>query len=158
HAKDLLAADTSAVYLADPHDATFRAIVVLGDSAAEIQRHPVLLGVGIIGSLARRGVAEVINDTGSDPRVVPIPGTPQQPTDRLMVAPLATRKQVIGLMTVWRAFDHTPFTPADLNFLVGLARQATIAIENARLFEETQQARQAADAANVAKSTFLANM
>jgi signal transduction histidine kinase/CheY-like chemotaxis protein len=75
-----------------------------------------------------------------------------------MVAPLVTRKQVIGLMTVWRAFEHTPFTPADLNFLVGLARHATIAIENARLFEETQQARRAADAANVAKSTFLANM
>ncbi len=158
HAKDLLAADTSAVFLADSDGATFRAIVVLGDSAAEIQHYPVPLGVGIIGDLARRGVAEVINDAGSDPRVVPIPGTPQQPTDRLMVAPLVTRKQVIGLMTVWRLFERTPFTPADLNFLVGLARQATIAIENARLFEETQQARQAADAANVAKSTFLANM
>jgi signal transduction histidine kinase/DNA-binding response OmpR family regulator len=75
-----------------------------------------------------------------------------------MVAPLVTRKQVIGLMSVWRMFERTPFTPAHLNFLVGLARQATIAIENARLFEETQQARRAADAANVAKSTFLANM
>ena len=60
---------------------TFRAIVVLGDSAAEIQRYPVPLGVGIIGDLARRGVAEVINDTGRDPRVGQIPGTPQ-PADR----------------------------------------------------------------------------
>ena len=158
HAKELLTADTSAVFLAESDHATFRAIVVLGDSATEIQRYPVPLGVGILGDLARRGVAEVINDTGTDPRVVTIPGTPQPPTERLMVAPLVTRKQVIGLMTVWRAFEHTPFTSADLNFLVGLARQATIAIENARLFEETQQARQAADAANVAKSTFLANM
>ena len=33
----------------------------------------------------------------------------------------------------------TPFTPADLNFLVGLGRQATIAIENARLFEKTKR-------------------
>ena len=72
-----------------------------------------------------------------------------------------------------RAADHAPagdrpddhlarsprnaFTSANLNFLVGLGRQATIAIENARLFEG-QQARRAADAANVAKSTFLANM
>jgi signal transduction histidine kinase/ActR/RegA family two-component response regulator len=158
HAKELLAADTSAVFLAEADHALFRAIVVLGDLATEIQRYPVSLGVGILGDLARRGVAEVINDTGGDPRVVTIPGTTQQPAERLMVAPLVTRKQVIGLMTVWRAFEHTPFTPADLNFLVGLARQATIAIENARLFEETRQARQAADAANVAKSTFLANM
>jgi signal transduction histidine kinase/CheY-like chemotaxis protein len=158
HARELLAADTSAVFLAEPDGATYRAIVVLGESAAEIQRYPVPLGVGIIGDLARRGVAEVINDIGSDPRAVEIPGTPRQPAERLMVAPLVTRKQVIGLMTVWRLFERTPFTPANLNFLVGLARQATIAIENARLFEETQQARRSADTANVAKSTFLANM
>ncbi|HEU5102132.1 MAG TPA: GAF domain-containing protein [Roseiflexaceae bacterium] len=158
HARELLAADTSAVFLAEPGGAIFRAIVVLGEAAAEIQRYPVPLGVGIIGDLALRGVAEVINDTGSDPRAVEIPGTQLQPAERMMVAPLVSRKQVIGLMTVWRMFERTAFTAADLNFLVGLARQATIAIENARLFEETQQARQVADAANMAKSTFLANM
>jgi signal transduction histidine kinase len=42
--------------------------------------------------------------------------------------------------------------------LEGIARQASIAIENARLFEAMQEAREAAEAANQAKSSFLANM
>ena len=69
---ELLAADTSAVFLAEPDGTTLRAIVALGDNAAEFQEYVVPLGVGIIGDLARRGVAEVINDTGSDPRAVQI--------------------------------------------------------------------------------------
>ncbi len=46
----------------------------------------------------------------------------------------------------------------DLDFLVGLGRQAAIAIENSRLFNEAQEARAAAEAANEAKSSFLATM
>ena len=40
----------------------------------------------------------------------------------------------------------------------GLSQQAAIAIENARLFAEVKEAREAADAANEAKSAFLATM
>ena len=47
---------------------------------------------------------------------------------------------------------------ADLAFLVGLAQQAPIAIQNARLFEEGRAAQDAAEQANQAKSTFLAAM
>ena len=47
---------------------------------------------------------------------------------------------------------------ADLAFLVRLAQQAAIAIENARLFEEGRAAQEAAEQANQAKSTFLAAM
>ena len=37
------------------------------------------------------------------------------------------------------------FSKVDLDFLVALARQAAIAIENARLFAEAQQQRQLAE-------------
>jgi signal transduction histidine kinase/CheY-like chemotaxis protein len=60
-------------------------------------------------------------------------------------------------MAVWRNAGD-PFAQADLDFLVGLARQASIAIENARLFAEAQEARAAAEGANQAKSAFLAAM
>jgi len=45
-----------------------------------------------------------------------------------------------------------------MSFLEGMARQAVIAIENASLFEQAQEAQQEADAANEAKSAFLATM
>ncbi len=58
-------------------------------------------------------------------------------TERLMVAPLMRGDQVVGMLAVWRT--TAPFNQADLNFLIGLARQAAIAFENARLFDEVKR-------------------
>ena len=54
HAKDLLAADTSAVFLAEADGATFRAIVVLGDLGG---RDPALPGAAGGGNYWRPGAA-----------------------------------------------------------------------------------------------------
>ena len=79
--------------------------------------------------------------------------------ERLMVAPLIGREGVNGMMAVWRTGpEHRPFTPTDLDFLVGLSQQAAIAIDNAKLFAELRDARETAEAANQAKSSFLAAM
>jgi signal transduction histidine kinase/DNA-binding response OmpR family regulator/tetratricopeptide (TPR) repeat protein len=158
HARNLLEADTSAVFLPEPDGRTFRALVALGTYAAEVQSHIVVPGVGIIGDLAQRGVAEMIRDTREDPRTVHIVGTSRDLAENLMVAPLEAGDRVIGVMAVWRTGELPLFSQIDLDFLVGLARQAAIAIENARLFAEAQQAKASAEAANKAKSTFLANM
>jgi PAS domain S-box-containing protein len=140
HARDLLDADDSAVYLPDATGKTFHAIVALGDVAAEIKADPITLGEGIIGSIALQGKAEFINDAVHDPRARTIAGTDDVETndDRLMVAPLSAGDHVIGMMAVWR-MGGAPFTAANLDFLNGLARQAAIAIQNARLFDEVQR-------------------
>jgi signal transduction histidine kinase/CheY-like chemotaxis protein len=63
------------------------------------------------------------------------------------------------MMAVWRTGpSQLPFTPADLDFLVGLSQQAAIAIDNAQLFTELREAREQAESANQAKSAFLAAM
>ena len=76
----------------------------------------------------------------------------------MMVAPLLAADGVRGLMSVWRMGLGREFDQAELNFLEGLSQQATIAIENARLFSEAQEAKQWAEEANRAKSAFLATM
>ncbi len=158
HALDLLKGDTSAVYLPDAGGRNFRAIAAVGKVANEIKQDTVILGEGMIGDIAYRGLAERIADTSSDPRARQIPGTPfPEVAERLMAAPLLAGEQVIGMMTVWRE-GGDEFTQPELEFLVGLSRQGAIAIQNARLFAETQQAREDADAANASKSAFLAMM
>ena len=158
HARDLLAADSSAVYLADPDGQTLRAIVALGKIADEIKANTIQLGDGIIGDLARRQAAELINDANNDPRARHIPGTPRNSDEKLMAAPLLSGNRLSGMMTVWRTGSGNMFTETDLRFLEGLARQGAIAIGNAHLFEQAQEAQAAAESANRAKSTFLANM
>jgi GAF domain-containing protein/CheY-like chemotaxis protein len=146
HAKDLLRCDNSAIFLPDPDGQTYRAIVALGEIAEPIQSTVIKVGEGIIGSVVERGRAELINDTNADPRVLQIPGTEEEEDERLMVAPLLAGKTVKGVMAVWRN-GGTLFGDSDLEFLVGLSLQATVAIENARLFAESQ--RRAAELATV---------
>jgi signal transduction histidine kinase/DNA-binding response OmpR family regulator len=75
----------------------------------------------------------------------------------MMVIPLLSGDQVSVLMVVWR-YGGEQFTQPELEFFTGLSRQAAIAIQNARLFSESQIARQEAEAANASKSAFLATM
>jgi signal transduction histidine kinase/CheY-like chemotaxis protein len=51
-----------------------------------------------------------------------------------------------------------PFSATEIELLQTFADQVVIAIQNARLFRETQEARAQAEAANEAKSAFLATM
>jgi GAF domain-containing protein len=138
HARVLLGADTSAIFLPEAGGSSYRAIVVQGLSSEEIKADTIKAGEGIIGALAQQGKAEFINDTNKDPRGVQIPGTPDQSEERLMVAPLLAGDKVSGMMAVWRAGGE-PFAQADLEFLEGLSLQAAIAIKNANLFDETEQ-------------------
>jgi GAF domain-containing protein/DNA-binding response OmpR family regulator len=154
----LLAADTTALFLRQP-DGMFTARLVLGELAEALRADRIVEGEGIIGDVIRRRTPEFVNDTGADTRTVDIPGTEEHnpELERLMVAPLVARDRVTGVVAVWRTAGD-PFAQADLDFLVGLARQAQIAIENARLYRDAHDATEAAEAANQAKSAFLAAM
>ena len=55
-----------------------------------------------------------------------------------MVTPLAVGESVKGAMAVWRVRSN-PFTTDELEFLEALSQQAVVAMENARLFSESQQ-------------------
>jgi signal transduction histidine kinase/DNA-binding response OmpR family regulator len=153
----LLAADSVALYLAEADGRSFRATLALGSIAEAILADTVLEGEGIIGDVIRRRTPEYVNSTAADPRTVAIPGTDDLDEERLMAVPLLARERVIGVAAVWRS-GGAPFDEADLDFLVGIARQAAIAIENARLYRRAQEATEAAEAANQAKSAFLAAM
>jgi len=138
HARDLLDADSSAIFLPDAGGQSYRAIVAIGDIAEAVRATSVEAGVGIIGDLVKSGRAEFVNDTGADPRAIQIAGTARAEDERLMVAPLLAGQTVMGAMAVWRTAKR-PFDDSELEFLVGLSRQATVAIENARLFAESEQ-------------------
>ncbi|HTL75698.1 MAG TPA: GAF domain-containing protein [Casimicrobiaceae bacterium] len=142
HAKDLLGADTSAIFLPeaakDGKAPAFRAIVVEGADAAQIKDLKVVSGSGIIGAIIASGRSECVNDVDHDPRAVLVEGTEQASDERLMVAPLRAGKAVKGAMAVWRTAGK-PFKQHELEFLVGLSLAAAVAIENARLFAQAEQ-------------------
>ncbi len=134
HARDVV------VRLLQPDNA-LRTVVARGKYSDVFQDNLLQLGQGITGSVAQTGVAELVNDPLNDPRIRSVPGTEKdEENEAIIFVPLTLRDQVIGVLTVWRdKSEHGAFTQNDLEFTIGLGRQAAIAIQNARLFEETER-------------------
>jgi signal transduction histidine kinase/DNA-binding response OmpR family regulator len=71
--------------------------------------------------------------------------------------PLLRHDECIGVLALGRQTAGT-FSDKDIALAQSFVDQGVIAIENVRLFNEAQEARAAAEAANEAKSAFLATM
>lgn len=69
----------------------------------------------------------------------------------LIVVPLMSRMACLGALTLITSESGRRYMKRDLKIAKELAQQAATAVDNARLFNEAQQA-------NIAKSEFLANM
>jgi GAF domain-containing protein/CheY-like chemotaxis protein/anti-sigma regulatory factor (Ser/Thr protein kinase) len=72
-------------------------------------------------------------------------------------APMLWEDRGIGTIAVLRQ-PPRPFSVKEIELLGTFADQAVIAIQNARLFRQAEEARAAAETANEAKSAFLATM
>ncbi|HVF24771.1 MAG TPA: GAF domain-containing protein [Anaerolineales bacterium] len=139
HAKDLLNAHLSALFLPEGDGKTFRAIAAVGLVAEQVRNDTINLGEGLLGDIARKKVGEIVNDTNSDPRTILITGTEEEPDEHLLAVPLLANDELKGLMAVWRTGKGTEFIEPELEFLNGLARQAVIALQNAQLFAEVTE-------------------
>jgi signal transduction histidine kinase/PAS domain-containing protein len=75
-----------------------------------------------------------------------------------MVVPLSTPDRILGAITVVSAESGRRYSQDDLAFVAELARRAALAVDNAESHKRTEEARRAAEAANEAKTQFLAVM
>ncbi len=74
-----------------------------------------------------------------------------------MGVPILVGDKVLGVVDV-QSFRPNAFNEGNVRLLSTLASNMGVAIENARLFDEAQTAKAAAEQANEAKSSFLATM
>ncbi|MBK9125076.1 MAG: GAF domain-containing protein [Chloroflexi bacterium] len=75
----------------------------------------------------------------------------------LLTAPLIYSDRVIGTLNVGSR-QRAVYSPSDESLLTQMASLVAITIQNTRLYADAQDARLAAEAANEAKSAFLATM
>lgn len=140
HVHNLFQARDTILRLLDADGKSLPVALALGKYAEQFVADVIVVGEGITGTIAQSGIAEVIENLELDPRRIQIPGTPDHyaTPQTMMVAPLIVGNRTIGVLTVYKEHTEGRFSSVDLDFLVGLARQAAIAIENSRLFDETQ--------------------
>ncbi|QYY36347.1 GAF domain-containing SpoIIE family protein phosphatase [Ruficoccus sp. ZRK36] len=92
------------------------------------------MGEGLIGSVARTGKAVLIEDARNDPRVIQH-DDPALKVRSLVVAPLAFRSKILGVLAVANPADGIAFNEADFSLVQSLAEQAAMAIHNSDLME-----------------------
>jgi GAF domain-containing protein/HAMP domain-containing protein len=107
--------------------------------------HRLEIGKGLVGTVAQTGKPRIALDVGSDAVFFDNPDLPDTRSE--MALPLNVRGQIIGVLDV-QSTKPGAFSENDTNTLGILADQVAIAIENARLFEQTRQAREEAEALN----------
>jgi signal transduction histidine kinase/CheY-like chemotaxis protein len=105
---------------------------------------------GVAGHVLSSGRAEVVNDLSRDDRWV----EGAFPPGSLLCAPLQAKNATPGVLA---AHSRKPgrFSAEDLSLFKTLAASAASALENARLYENLARAKEAAEAADRAKTEFL---
>lgn len=156
-ARQLLAGFSSGVWLREGDTQLYQNWTAAGEYKEVLSEWDIVLNKGVLGSVVARGEAEIVNYSHNDSRSEWVAGDVRA-DEHIIAAPLMVREHVLGVMAVWRRGENALFTPIELDFLVSLSQQTAVAIENARLFRDMQTAKEAAEAANMAKSTFLATM
>lgn len=91
---------------------------------------------GIVGWVAGAGQSLLANDVSQEPRYMPHEALPATRSE--LAVPLKIGRRVIGVLDV-QSDELNAFDQDDVAVLQTLGDQVAIAIENARLFEETHQ-------------------
>ncbi|HUM69046.1 MAG TPA: GAF domain-containing protein [Chloroflexota bacterium] len=104
------------------------------------------LGKGIIGAVAANGDAIVTNQVVSHPQYDPAVDFVDGSVSRsLACVPLQVKHGVVGVLALFNKADG-PFTEEDVVRLEAFAHPMATAVENARLFEESERQRAAIQA------------
>lgn len=98
-----------------------------------------IMSEGVAGIVIREKTPILINDTVSDPRWLPRPGSvTNEESWSILCTPFLVRERAIGAITLHKAGANT-FSEDDIEFLVAISNQAASSIENARLYEASQR-------------------
>jgi len=92
--------------------------------------------VGIVGNVTATGTARIAMDTGADAVFFNNPYLPQTRSE--LALPLKINEQVIGALDI-QSVDVNGFSDEDIDVLTSLADQVTLAIQNARLFNQLER-------------------
>jgi signal transduction histidine kinase/DNA-binding NarL/FixJ family response regulator len=127
-----------------------------GDKMKAAGHHvPLDTATSLVARAARSGQIAWVDNVHEDPDWVPNPLLPRTCSE--MVVPIVSDDRTVGVLDV-QSDRVAGLDQADASLLRSLANQVVVALTNARLFEQTLQARLQAEVASQAKSAFLANM
>jgi signal transduction histidine kinase len=126
--------DNIALLLTDPHEPETLVLQARSGIYKGVVEYRQSLRSGIIGAAARSKQPLLVPNVRADPRYIPIPDTHVQSE---LALPMVVGDKLLGVLNIE---TESALYEDDIPGLVIIATQLGIAIENARLFNETQKA------------------
>lgn len=139
-AVEILDCEAGSLLLIDEQTGELVFEVAIGPVGADLEGQRLPPGVGLVGKAVTTKQAIIQNDVRRSEDWFNADKDTGFSTKDLMVVPLVVKGIVIGVLEILNKEDRSPFNLKDLELLTAFAGQAVVAIENARLYTQTDQA------------------
>jgi signal transduction histidine kinase len=137
-ATELTDTEEASILLLDPATGELRFEAASNLTRAEMEAIPVPMDRSLAGWVAMHGEPALVEDVRSDSRWYPgVDNTTEVFTRNLLGVPMNLQNNTIGVVEAINKRHDQPWTQDDVNTLAVLANQAAIAVQNARLFQQS---------------------
>ncbi|MCI0398845.1 MAG: GAF domain-containing protein [Chloroflexi bacterium] len=117
--------------------------VARGPASGDLVGTRLPIGTGLAGTVAQTGRPILVNDVQSDRRWFSgVDASTEFVTHSILTVPLLRYREVLGVLQVINKRNGAPFDVDDQTLLTAFAGQAVVALENARLLLQTDEALQ----------------
>jgi signal transduction histidine kinase len=131
-------AGTFMLKIDDTGELEFR--VVRGPASQDLLGTRLTIGTGLAGSAAQSGRPVLVNRVQDDARWFnQVDATTHFHTQSILTMPLLRKNTVLGVLQLINKKNGAPFDEEDQSLLMAFAGQAVVALENARLWEQTDK-------------------
>lgn len=131
HSVRLLAADAGSLGMLAANGESFVANYAV-NLPPDLLGHSVPRGTGLVWQIVESGNGLLINDYARE--VDALPELLRLNIQAAIAAPASVAGNLLGVLTLYRKYPARRFTPRDLDTLEAIAREAGVALQNARLF------------------------
>lgn len=139
----LTGAERGFIVLIDAENRKYQMVAARNFGKKTLGRKDIQVSKTVISSVVESGNGVVTTDAQNDPRFSHQDSVVGYALRSILCAPLLARGNIIGVVYVDNRAQTGIFKNHDLDLLIAFAAQAAIAIDNARLYTQTDQALQA---------------
>lgn len=135
----LVNCEAASLLFFDPETGELYFDVATGEKGFKVKTIRLKRGQGVAGWVSEHSEAVIINDVQNDERFYKgADDTSGFVTKSMICVPIKTKEKFIGVLQAINK-KSPPFNASDLELLTALSNQISVAIENARLYDELQE-------------------
>ncbi|MBN1565633.1 MAG: GAF domain-containing sensor histidine kinase [Anaerolineae bacterium] len=137
-ATELTETEEASLLLMDPSTGELKFEAASNMTRAEMEAIPVPMDSSLAGWVTSHNEPVLVEDVREDSRWFPsVDKTTDFLTRNLLAVPMSAQNKPIGVVEAINKRDDQPWTQDDVDTLQALANQAAIAVQNARLFQQS---------------------